>query len=149
MRTSTCLSLKGEVMLGAEENCTLIYIHYKWNYQHHTAHDRLKLPRFSPLILLTFHTSLFLPKMFACSLLLRGESNPQCLQGQTGALANMVCHRIISTINFRLGHQLASSQTRSAGGGVPPAKANISRCLTSHIPTAAHFLLAVQLRFAP
>lgn len=49
-------------------------------------------------------------------LLLRGELNLRRLQGQTEALANTVCHRIISTVNFRLGHQLASSQTRSAGG---------------------------------
>lgn len=86
--------------------------------------------------------------MFVRGLLLRGDSNLQCLQGQTGALVNMVCHRIISTINFRFGHQLALSQTRSAGG-VPPTKANISRCLSNHIPTAAHFLLVVQLRFPP
>lgn len=55
---------------------------------------------------------------FVHGMLLSGESNLQCLQGQTGALANMV-RRIISTINFRLGHQLASSQTRSAGGCLP------------------------------
>lgn len=69
--------------------------------------------------LVSFHTSLFLTKIRCVrgDLLLGGESTLRCLQGQTGALANTVCHRIISTVNFRLGHRLASSQTRSAWGG--------------------------------
>lgn len=36
---------------------------------------------------------------------------------QTGALANMVRHRIISTINFQLGHQLALSPRGIGWGG--------------------------------